>query len=156
MADFEVGDLVVALEGVYKDKAGYVATLQLGTGDQEDYYQVMFEKDGFAVLDTVAESTLAPAEVEGDGPELEETPSFGMSHDELAGHTKYLLTKAMDRITEVKQEDWAFGFLQFEGMDAREILVLLLNKIEDSMALSAQAHILVSRTIIGLQLLEDS
>jgi hypothetical protein len=152
---FSPGDLVVTTVAQYEGLGGYVATVLIPPEKEgTPQYQVMFEIDGVAELAWIHEDELEPAVFEDEEEEVE-VPAFGMSAEELAGHTQYLLTKAMTRITEVGAQEAFFGFQEFEGKDAREILVTLLNKIEEGLALYAQAHILVSRTIIGLQLLED-
>lgn len=156
---YEPGDLVYARTGDYEGGVGYVVSKQEASrvGGDESIYQVMFSENGRGVFDDLLESELNPVEVVDDGDEDEEeveTPSFGMSQEEFLRHTEYLMTKALDRIAITGPESAFFGFQEFEGKDAKEILVELLVKIEENMALLSQAHILTSRIAIALQTLE--
>lgn len=157
---YAAGDLVVARVGEYEGKAGYVIAVDTEATEagEENVYQCMFSNEKMqGVFDFLAESELIKAEVEEDDLEIPEdvpSPRFGMGAHEFEGHVRYLLTKSLGRITQVGPEEAFFGFQPFEELTAPEVLSELMVKVEEGMALFAQAHILIGRVIMAYQVQE--
>lgn len=93
------------------------------------------------------------AALDDDDPEEEEpadgitieVPQFGMSAEEFAQHLEFMLGRALGRVGQVGPREAFFGFQEFEGLTPQEVLFGVLDKIEESMAMHAQLHILVAR-----------
>jgi hypothetical protein len=96
---------------------------------------------------------LPPVEGEVDDSEDEETsdgfvievPPFGISGEQFADHVQLLLGRTLTKVGQVGPEQVFFGFQEFEGLTPQEVLVAILGKVEESMIMHAQLHILVAR-----------
>lgn len=78
-------------------------------------------------------------------PEEATPPEFGMSEEEFVSHLEFLIGRSLSRIPTTGPAEAFFGYQEFEGMTAEEVLLRLLDKIEEGIAHLAQAHILITR-----------
>jgi ribosomal protein L24 len=81
---------------------------------------------------------------------------FPISEEALTDHLEFLLSRALDQVGVVGPEQALFGFQEFEGKTPTEVLVELMLKIEEGMALFAQVHILIGRIVLALEQVNDS
>lgn len=82
-------------------------------------------------------------------------PTFGMTQEQVANYLEYLLRRSVEHVGSVGAEDALFGYQEFEGKTASQVLVGLLFKLEEGMAMFAQAYILIGRTIAALESVHD-
>lgn len=79
-----------------------------------------------------------------------QVPAFGMSEDDFVKHLEWMIERSLTKVATVGPRDAFFGFQDFEGSTPQEILFSLLNKLEEGIALFAQAHILVARIGVAM------
>jgi hypothetical protein len=82
-------------------------------------------------------------------------PTFPASAEDLQNHLEWMLPRVLGKIGEVGPEQALFGFQQFEGKTPTQILVAMMEKLEESMAMHAQVHILLGRIVIALETPDD-
>lgn len=159
---FDVGDDVLVLSGEFKGRYGHVVAYE----DTFDKYMVILPEvhaTGFwpfyaSELELMADiDETTPAEPDTEAPKIDEieVPSFGMTTEEFGIHAEYLMVRSLERITSTGPDEAFFGYQEFEGMNPKEILGALMVKVEESLALFAQAHILIGRTALALEKLHD-
>src|SRR6187200_1718919 len=148
---FNSGDKVIIVDGDCKGHNGVVSGFESLFQLYMDRVPDMSETGFFGIR----EEEMQPEPVEQ--AETEEVvdevriPAFGMTQEEFVHHLEYLLGRALGHVATVGPADAFFGFQEFESGTASDKLALVLQKIEEAMAMFAQAHILVGRSIIALE-----
>lgn len=149
---FQDGDEVVVAEGDFKGQYGTVLRFE----DVFERYLVMLpdvSKTGyFAFQEHELEPIDFPVEEVVDQIEV---PEFGMTTEQVQNYLEYLFTRSLAHVGEVGAKDAFFGYQQWEGKTASQVLVGLMFKLEEGMAMFAQAHILIGRTIAALESVHD-
>lgn len=84
-----------------------------------------------------------------------DVPEFGMSPEAFEEHLEYLLGRSLEHVGKIGPEQAFFGFQEFEGKSPTEVLLSLMTKLEEGMALFAQAHILIGRIVVALEKTRD-
>jgi hypothetical protein len=148
LSTYDPGDPVYAREGDYEGQIGYVVSVH----DKTKTNRILFtDEEGHGVFDNLTDDQLNPVEIENDGSQEFEAPSFGMGVNEFGAHLQHILSRSFDKVTVTGPQQAFFGFQEFEGKEPVEVLRELVNKLEDGMALLTQTHILVSRIGLALQ-----
>lgn len=151
---FALGDEVIATDGQYKGVYGTVLdywidspVIQLAD-DQSHSGVVVVQEDQLALL--VAEEP--EPDPEGENVlDIPVHPDFGLSQEVYRKHVEYMIGRCLSLVGTVGVREAMFGFQEFEGKSATEILLELMMKLEEGMALFAQAHIMIGRTVTALE-----
>lgn len=80
---------------------------------------------------------------------------FGISSETLQRHLEYMIGRCLVHVGKVGPEQAFFGFQEFEGKTASEVLLELMGKLEEGMAMFTQAHILIGRVVAALEIVHD-
>lgn len=140
------GTEIVVLDGELKGEYGVVVSyepifdryfVQLPNRSLQGHFA--FQLDEISALDDNTENQ------EESQDQTLETPGFGMSSEDFVAHLEFLIGRSLSRVPTVGPSDAFFGYQEFEGLTAEEVLLKLLDKIEEGIAHLAQAHILISR-----------
>jgi hypothetical protein len=117
---------------------------------------------GFSGVVGCKEDEIRPVEDDANQPEEEPVvvdeipvPTFPASAEDLQSHLEWMIPRVLDKLGEVGPEQALFGFQQFEGKSPSEILLAMMDKLEESMAMHAQVHILLGRIVVALETLND-
>jgi hypothetical protein len=154
--EFTEGDDVVVTSGEHKGQWGRVLRyeevfgkyfVQLPEISVTGYFA--FEPNELFPLEDEDQATDGDAEEDYE-EEGVDVPAFGMSSEDFVTHLDILLDRTLTKVGNVGPHDAFFGFQEFEGMTPDQILIALLDKLEEGMALFAQAHILISRIGVAL------
>lgn len=150
---FNEGDEVVVTDGDWKGQYGVVKR-----------YDDMFERYMVNLPDVMAPEHFAACTEgelallsEDDEEVVDEIPvyDFPISQETFQEHLEYLMARSLEHVGNVGAEQAFFGFEQWEGKSASEVLVGLMTKLEEGMALFTQAHILIGRVVIALESVHD-
>jgi hypothetical protein len=140
------GTEIVVLDGQLKGEYGVVVSyepifdryfVQLPNRSLEGHFA--FQLDEISPLEEPQE------EQEDTEPTDDDPPGFGMTEDEFVSHLEFLMGRSMSKIPTTGAKEAFFGYQEFEGMTAEEVLLSLLDKLEEGIAHLAQAHILIAR-----------
>lgn len=149
---FQPGDEVIAIEGKYKGSYGKVL----------DYWiespVVEFAEDSYVAVMSDEDLTLLDEEDEkSEDDRVIEIPvhEFGISQETFQHHLEFLIGRTLAHVGKVGPEQAFFGFQEFEGKTASEVLLELMMKLEEGMAMFAQAHILIGRIVAALEIVHD-
>lgn len=149
---FQDGDEVVVAEGDFKGQYGSVLRFE----EVFERYLVTLpdvSKTGhFAFQEHELEPIDFPVEEAVDQIEV---PEFGMTTEQVQNYLEYLFGRSLAHVGEVGAKEAFFGYQQWEGKTASQVLVGLMFKLEEGMAMFAQAHILIGRTIAALESVHD-
>ena len=150
---FDEGDEVIVVDGPYKGDYGVVTEYFLGmplvdlTENQTGQVVVMLSENVLEALPPEeTEDTVLNIPVHG----------FGISAQVLERHLEYLIGRSLIHVGKVGAKEALFGYQEFEGKSASEVLLELMLKLEEGMAMFAQAHILIGRIVTALEDIHDS
>lgn len=82
-------------------------------------------------------------------------PTFGMTNEQIVSYLEYMMQRSLAHVKEIGAEDAFFGYQEWEGMSASQVLIALMFKLEEGMALFAQAHILIGRTVAAIESVQE-
>jgi hypothetical protein len=150
---FKKGDDVLVIGGDYKGHYGRVVDFTLGIYlvslpelQETGYFGV--REANLELLDEVTGDPEPEPEVKTNEVFV---PAFGMTEDQFVAHMEYLMTRALGRVTTTGPGQAFYGFQEFETLTPPEVLAKLMIKLEEGMALLAQAHVLIGRTALALE-----
>lgn len=148
---FSPGDEVIATDGQYKGTHGTVLEYWINSV----VFQIADDQLVTGVV-VVGEDELdfLPAESEDDVIDIP-VHEFGISEETFQRHLEYLIGRSLAQVGQVGAKEAFFGFQEFEGKTASEILFELMFKLEEGMAMFAQAHILIGRIVAALEMVHD-
>jgi KOW motif-containing protein len=150
---FEPGDEVIVIEGEFKGHYGTVIQFE---DTFAKYYVILPERHLFDLFpfDEGDLDFLPPEEPE---EEVDEIPvyDFGIPQSVLHSHLEWLISRSLEHVGDVGPDQAFFGYQEFEGKTASEVLVELMTKLEEGMAMFAQAHILIGRIVAALESVHD-
>lgn len=138
---WEEGTEFVVLSGPYKGQYGVISASDETT---ERYFVRLPDVDPSRVF-ILTGGEISELSEEEDEKEDTTTPGFGMTSDEFAQHLEFLIERSLDKVPTVGAAQAFFGYQEFEGLSAEDVLLSLLDKLEEGIAHLAQAHILISR-----------
>lgn len=148
--DFERGDHIVLLTGIFEGETGTVAGYDRTTGmylvtpDNEQY-----KSHQFAVLPSMIEPTdLDEDEDEDDYEEIKhpETPEIGMTSEQLAAYVEDFIDACTSRVTGVGDEQYSEGGTQkFESMGLDDLLTWAREEVQDLAVYAAMLDIRFAR-----------
>jgi hypothetical protein len=105
-----------------------------------------FSEDELELLPEVEEEVIdSEPEEDQDTGLVIDVPPFGIPAEDFADAVAILLGRTMSRVGQIGPEQIFMGYQQFEGQTPQEVLIGLLEKLEESMIMTAQLHILVAR-----------
>lgn len=155
---FNPGDEVIVVEGELKGEYGSVVQYE---DTFHKYFVHLPERNSTGLFSfnehelEALPSTQQP--VEDDDQGVLEVPvySFGIPQEVFQRHLEYLIGRSLAHVGTVGAEQAFFGFQEFEGKAAGEVLLELMFKLEEGMAMFAQAHILIGRIVTALESVHD-
>jgi len=147
---FKPGDEVIVVEGTQKGQYGLIVQYEATFGK----YFVDISDESPAGYFAFSESELEALDGYDEVTEIS-IPAFGVSSEVMQTHLEWLMTRSLERLGEIGPEQALFGFQEFEGKTAQEVLLELMGKLEEGMALFGQAHILIGRVVVALESVED-
>jgi len=150
---FNEGDEILVVEGEFKGRHGTVLRFEAIF----ETYMVTLPELSLTGYFACRESELELLDESSDDDAVDEidVPSFGMTSEQFTSHLEYLFTRSLEHVSSVGPEQAFFGFQEFEGKSAADQLVALMLKLEEGMAMFAQAHILIGRTVVALESVND-
>jgi ribosomal protein L24 len=153
---FPTGTQVVVVDGDFTGLSGIVK------GYEFERYLVVLQgvktpKEGQYFAYKEEELDFLESEDPSEEEEVDEihVPEFGMSAEAFERHLEYLIGRSLEHVGKIGPEQAFFGFQEFEGKTASEVLLSLMTKLEEGMALFAQAHILIGRIVVALEQTHD-
>jgi hypothetical protein len=148
---FEPGDEVVVVDG---DFTGVTGTVLKYEAVFDTYFVQSSEVSATGHI-ACKESELDFLVQEGQGEDQVEVPRFPLSTEALRHHLEWMLGRALGQVGDVGPEQALFGFQQFEGKTPQEVLIELMSKLEEGMALIAQVHVMFGRIYVALEGMND-
>lgn len=149
---FEPGDTVVICSGEWKGTTGKIKEYMF------ERYMVEFEPGKYVACreEELAKVFYEPVPDE-EPEEVKEVPvyDFGISTELLAKHLEWLVGNSLQKVGSVGPEQAFFGFQEFEGKSPQEVLLEIMEKLEEGVAMFAQAHVLVGRIVMALETMDD-
>lgn len=154
---FQPGEEVIVVDGDFKGEYGTVSQYLIDSVIVDIAREV---QGSFKAV--IQESCLdhLPAEEKADDDSDEgviDIPvhEFGISEEAFQRHLEYLIGRSLAQVGQVGPNEAFFGFQEFEGKTASEVLFELMFKLEEGMAMFAQAHILIGRIVASLENVHD-
>lgn len=149
---FSPGDEILVVGGRWSGYTGTVLHCEDWVGGY--LVQLNTKKAKDSVL--VPESQVDSAQYEQ--PEEEDeiiVPTFPASAEDIQAHLEWMLERVLGKVGQVGPEQALFGFQEFEGKTPSQVLLALMEKLEEGMALFGQAHILLGRIVVALETMND-
>lgn len=147
---FKPGDEVIVVDGDSKGEFGIVTEYFL------DLPMIDITENGTGnVIIMVAEDDLEPLPPKQE--EVKDVPAydFPIPQKILEAHLEWLITRSLERLGDVGPKEAFFGFQEFEGKTASEVIMELMGKLEEGVAMFAQAHVLLGRIVMALETIHD-
>jgi len=156
---FNPGDEILVVEGEFKGQYGTIIEFE---PTFERYFVLLPELHPTRYY-AVTEGNLdflppeEPDEQPGDDEGVIDIPvyEFGIPSEVFQRHLEYLIGRSLAHVGKVGPNEAFFGFQEFEGKSAPEVLLELMMKLEEGMAMFAQAHILIGRIVAALESVHD-
>lgn len=157
---FNPGDEVIATDGKYKGCHGTVLEYWIDSvivqiaDDQPEVGVVVVQENEIEVLPAPEPIT---EDLRSEDDNIIDIPvyGFGIPPEVFQRHLEYLIGRSLVHVGEVGPKEAFFGFQEFEGKSASEVLLELMMKLEEGMAMFAQAHILIGRIVAALEIVHD-
>lgn len=150
---FNLGDAVIIVDGDFKGNFGrvedyvlerYLVKLDPESPDgTEPPIQVACVEEDLDIL----------SDEDSDEENVTEVPvyDFGISQELLNTHLEWLISRSLEKLGSVGAKEAFFGFQEFEGKTASQVLLDLMGKLEEGVVMFAQAHVLIGRIVMALE-----
>jgi hypothetical protein len=153
---FNPGDEILVVDGDFKGQIGSV----IGYEEIFERYMVFLPRVSMTNHAACTEDELELLTNKKEEPPETDVVSvpvydFGIPTDVLRKHLEWMCGRALEKIGDVGPNEAFFGFQEFEGKTASEILIDLMMKLEEGMAMFAQAHVLIGRIVAALESVHD-
>lgn len=158
---FNPGDEILVVDGSLKGQYGSIVEFEptferyfvlLPDLHATRYYAVREDELDFLPAEDSEQEDEQPVEDDEDDGVLDVSVyGFGIPHEVFQRHLEYLIGRSLVHVGKVGPEEAFFGFQEFEGKTATEVLLELMFKLEEGMAMFAQAHILIGRVVSALE-----
>lgn len=150
---FNPGDEVLVVEGDFKGQRGTVEEFIF-----ESYMvDITADHTGNVRIACKEEELGFPPQEKNSEEEVTDLPvhGFGISQAMLSTHLQWLIGRSLEKVGEVGPDQAFFGFQEFEGKTPQEVLLEIMGKLEEGVAMFAQAHVLVGRIVMAMEAMND-